>query len=201
MRGRTGGIKGNLATVMLMRSHALFSTGDLPCGSTMAEMLVERRHPYGGTGNAAFNILLGLPSIQAFRGSVPGGAFNLRSQEYGFFVQDDWKATDRLTLNLGLRYDIFPSATEEDGRLGNYDPATRVIQLATNSGDRLIETDKNNFGPRLGFAYAIGAEKNMVVRGGYGLLYTLDSTDRPPLVQNPPFTNSVTFDPFTTVRN
>ncbi|HEX8494742.1 MAG TPA: TonB-dependent receptor [Pyrinomonadaceae bacterium] len=206
--GRTGGLKGNLAYGDGSPETRPLAAGQVcPAASTLivnpGQPNEETRCfidpngiPYGGTGNAAFNILLGLPSIQAFRGSVPGGAFNLRSQEYGFFVQDDWKATDRLTLNLGLRYDIFPSATEEDGRLGNYDPVTRTILLASGSDDRLIETDKNNFGPRLGFAYAIGAEKNMVVRGGYGLLYTLDATDRPPLVQNPPFTNSVAFDPF-----
>ncbi len=197
--GRTGGLKGNLAYGdAAPEARAILPGQVCPAASTNGgNCFVDPNGiPYGGTGLAAFNILLGLPSTQAFRGSVPGGAFNLRSQEYGFFVQDDWKATERLTLNLGLRYDIFPSATEKDGRLGNYDPTTRVIQLATGSGDRLIETDKNNFGPRLGFAYAIGAEKNMVVRGGYGLLYTLDATDRPPLVQNPPFTNSVTFDPF-----
>ena len=197
--GRTGGLKGNLAYGDATPEARAILPGQIcPPESTVGgNCYVDPNGiPYGGTGNASFNILLGLPSTQAFRGSVPGGAFNLRSQEYGFFVQDDWKATERLTLNLGLRYDIFPSATEEDGRLGNYDPATRVIQLATGSDDRLIETDKNNFGPRVGFAYAIGAEKNMVLRGGYGLLYTLDATDRPPLVQNPPFTNSVTFDPF-----
>ncbi|MEP6636326.1 MAG: TonB-dependent receptor, partial [Acidobacteriota bacterium] len=197
--GRTGGLKGNLAYGDgAPASRAILPGQVCPAGSTIGgNCFVDANGiPYGGTGNAAFNILLGLPSIQAFRGSVPGGAFNLRSQEYGFFVQDDWKASDRLTLNLGLRYDLFPSATEKNGRLGNYDPATRVVALASGSGDRLIETDRNNFGPRLGFAYAIGAEKNMVLRGGYGLLYTLDTTDRPPLVQNPPFTNSVTFDPF-----
>ena len=201
--GRTGGLKGNLAYGDATPEARALVTGQVcPAASTIVVGTETRCYvdpngiPYGGTGLAAFNILLGLPSIQAFRGSVPGGAFNLRSQEYGFFVQDDWKATERLTLNLGLRYDIFPSATEKDGRLGNYDPVSRTVVLASGSDDRLIETDKNNFGPRLGFAYAIGAEKNMVVRGGYGLLYTLDATDRPPLVQNPPFTNSVTFDPF-----
>jgi carboxypeptidase family protein/TonB-dependent receptor-like protein len=197
--GRTGGLKGNLAYGDgAPETRAILPGQVCPAASTLGgNCFVDPNGiPYGGTGNAAFNILIGLPSIQAFRGSVPGGAFNLRSQEYGFFVQDDWKTTDRLTLNLGLRYDIFPSATEKDGRLGNYDPAARVIQLASSNGDRLIQTDKNNFGPRIGFAYAIGAEKNMVLRGGYGLLYTLDATDRPPLVQNPPFTNSVTFDPF-----
>lgn len=197
--GRTGGLKGNLAYGDgAPETRAILPGQVCPPESTLGgNCFVDPNGiPYGGTGNAAFNILLGLPSIQAFRGSVPGGAFNLRTQEYGFFVQDDWKASDRLTLNLGLRYDIFPPATEEDGRLGNYDPASRTIILAPGSGDSLIETDKNNFGPRVGFAYGIGAEKNMVVRGGYGLLYTLDATDRPPLVQNPPFTNSLTFDPF-----
>jgi len=197
--GRTGGLKGNLAYGDgAPEARAIVAGQVCPAASTKGtDCFVDRNGiPYGGTGNAAFNILLGLPSIQAFRGSVPGGAFNLRSQEYGFFVQDDWKASDRLTLNLGLRYDLFPSATEKNGRLGNYDPATRVIQVASGSGDRLVKTDRNNFGPRVGFAYTLGAEKNMVVRGGYGLLYTLDATDRPPLVQNPPFTNSVTFDPF-----
>jgi hypothetical protein len=197
--GRTGGLKGNLAYGDASPEARAILPGQVcPVASTIGgNCFVDPNGvPYGGTGNAAFNILLGLPSTQAFRGSVPGGAFNLRSQEYGFFVQDDWKASDRLTLNLGLRYDLFPSATEKDGRLGNYDPTTRVIQLASGNSDRLVKTDKNNFGPRLGFAYGIGAEKNMVIRGGYGLLYTLDATDRPPLVQNPPFTNSVTFDPF-----
>ena len=197
--GRTGGLKGNLAYGDGSTDHRPIVAGQVcPAASTIGtDCFVDPNGiPYGGTGNAVFNILIGLPSTQAFRGSVPGGAFNLRSQEYGFFVQDDWKTSDRLTLNLGLRYDLFPSATEKNGRLGNYDPATRVILLASGKSDRLIQTDRNNFGPRVGFAYAIGAEKNMVVRGGYGLLYTLDATDRPPLVQNPPFTNSVTFDPF-----
>jgi hypothetical protein len=194
--GRTGGLKGNLAYGD--NGPATGANPACPAGSgTPAACFVDANGvPFGGTGIGMANIIIGVPAIQAFRGSVPGGAFNLRSQEYGLFVQDDWRASDRLTLNLGLRYDIFPSSTEEDGRLGNYDPATRVIQLASGSGDRLIQTDKNNFGPRIGFAYAIGAEKDMVLRGGYGLLYTLDATDRPPLVQNPPFTNSVAFDPF-----
>lgn len=197
--GRTGGLKGNLAYGDgSPEARAILPGQVCPAASTIGTncFVDPNGIPYGGTGNAVFNILIGLPSIQAFRGSVPGGAFNLRSQEYGLFVQDDWKASDRLTLNLGLRYDLFPSASEKNARLGNYDPATRKIILAQDSSDRLIETDKNNFGPRLGFAYAIGPEKKMVLRGGYGLLYTLDSTDRPPLVQNPPFTNSVTFDPF-----
>ncbi len=192
--GRTGGLKGNLSYAD--NGPATGANPNCPPGSgTPAACFVDANGiAFGGSGNALANILLAdVAALQTFRGSVPGGAFNLRSQEWGLFIQDDWKVSDRLTLNLGLRYDLFPSSTEADGRLGNFSIDERRVILADGSGDRLIETDKNNFGPRIGFAYAVGPEKKMVVRGGYGLLYTLDATDRPPLVQNPPFTNSVGF--------
>jgi hypothetical protein len=199
--GRTGGLKGNLAyadngpATGTNLSCPVASQGPLFNSTTGDGCFVDSNGiPFGGSGLAIANMLDNrVAALQTFRGSVPGGAFDLRSQEYGFFIQDDFKASDRLTLNLGLRYDIFPSATEKSGRLGNFDPATRTVIVASGSDDSLIETDKNNFGPRIGFAYAIGPEKNMVIRGGYGLLYTLDAVDRPPLVQNPPFTNSITF--------
>ncbi len=147
--------------------------------------------PYGGSGNSQANILLGVGANFVSNANIPGGTFHLRSQEYGVFVQDDWKVTDRLTLNLGLRYDLFPSFTERDGRQGNFDLAARQVVVASGSGDRLVSTDKNNFGPRVGFAYAMGAEKKFVIRGGFGLLYTLDGVDDPPLIRNPPFSNQI----------
>ncbi|HEV2828174.1 MAG TPA: TonB-dependent receptor [Pyrinomonadaceae bacterium] len=152
--------------------------------------------PYGGTGNAQANELMSLPAFQVDRGKVFGGPFNLRTQEYGLFVQDDWKVNDRLTLNLGLRYDLFTPPTESDGRLSYYFPEDSRVIVADGSSSRLISTDKNNFGPRAGFAYALDSEKSMVIRGGYGLLYTLDGTDYPPAIRNPPFTNSVHFAQF-----
>lgn len=152
--------------------------------------------PYGGTGNAQANLLLGLPAFQASRGRVFGGPFNLRTQEYGFFVQDDWKVNDRLTMNLGLRWDLFTSPTEASGRLSYYDPARRAVVVASGSDDRMVELDKNNFGPRIGFAYSVNSDKTMVLRGGYGLLYTLDGLDYPPGIRNPPFTNTVNFNQF-----
>lgn len=150
--------------------------------------------PYGGTGNATANILLGLPALNVGKGSVAGGPFNLRSQEWGFFVQDDWKVNDRLTLNLGLRYDLFTPSTEKDGRLSLYDVDQRKIIVANGGGDSIVETDKNNFGPRIGFSYAVNKEKSLILRGGYGLLYTLDATDYPPGIRNAPFSSSRAFD-------
>ncbi len=147
--------------------------------------------PYGGTGNGQANILLGLPAIFVSKSKIFGGPFDLRSEELGLFLQDDWKVNDRLTLNLGLRYDLFLPFSEANGRYSLYSIEQRKVIVAGGGGDRIISTDKNNFGPRIGFAYAVDKSKNLVVRGGYGLLYTLDGVDYPPGVRNPPFTNSI----------
>jgi outer membrane receptor protein involved in Fe transport len=144
------------------------------------------------------NSLLGITGF-AQRSRTFGGPFDLRMQEYGFFVQDDWKAGDRLTLNFGLRYDLLPgptAPTEKDGRIGYYFPEERRVVVAGDGGERIVELDKNNFGPRVGFAYALNDEKTLVLRGGYGIVYTLDGVDYPPAVRNPPSTNIV-FDNWT----
>ena len=152
----------------------------------------------GGTRNAQADALLAITNF-AQRSKTIGGPFDLRMQEFGIFIQDDWKASDRLTLNLGLRYDILPgptAPTEKNGRISYYFPEQRQVVVASGKGDRLVELDKNNFGPRIGFAYSLNSEKSLVLRGGYGLLYTLDGLDYPPAVRNPPFTN-ISFNNFT----
>src|SRR5262249_35614299 len=154
----------------------------------------------GGTGNSVANMLIGaLGGGFAQRSRTFGGPFDLRMQEYGFFVQDDWKVNDRLTLNLGLRYDLLPgptAPTEKDGRLGYYFPDVKQVVTAGSGSERLVSLDKNNFGPRIGFAYALTNKRNLVLRGGYGITYTLDGVDYPPGVRNPPSTNIV-FDAWT----
>ncbi len=153
---------------------------------------------FNGTGNALANSLLGITGF-AQRSRTFGGPFHLRMQEYGLFVQDDWKVNERLTLNLGLRYDVLPgpnAPTEKDGRIGYYFPEDRRVITAAGSGDRIVALDKNNFGPRIGFAYSINREKTLVLRGGYGINYSLDGVDYPAGVRNPPGTNIV-FDNWT----
>lgn len=146
----------------------------------------------GGPGNNAMaNALLGQTGF-AQRSRTIGGPFDLRMQEWGLYVQDDWKVNDRLTLNLGLRYDLLPgptAPTEKDGRISYYFVDQRRVVVAGDSSNRLVELDKNNFGPRIGFALSLNDDKTLVLRGGYGLLYTLDGLDYPPAVRNPPFTN------------
>ncbi|MFM9902977.1 MAG: carboxypeptidase regulatory-like domain-containing protein [Pyrinomonadaceae bacterium] len=88
------------------------------------------------------------------------------------FVQDDIKVNQKLTLNLGLRYEFGTPYWEKNNRLSNYDPVSNTIVLAKPGSlfDRaLVHPDKNNFGPRLGFAYNVFDKT--VIRGGYGLGY------------------------------
>jgi hypothetical protein len=201
--GRSGFLKGNMQYADDAPAFNPLTTGQVcPAASIRIVSGVTNCYvdangvPYGGTANAQANELMSLPAFQVDRGKVFGGPFNLRTQEYGLFVQDDWKATANLTLNLGLRYDLFTAPTETSGRTSYYFADVSKVVVAGNSGDRIVSADKNNFGPRAGFAYAINKEKTMVIRGGYGLLYTLDGTDYPPSIRNPPFTNTIHFSQF-----
>jgi hypothetical protein len=140
------------------------------------------------TGSSLANFLLGYRPGFVTRGD-PGGPYYQSSKEIAFFVQDDWKVNPDLTLNLGLRYDIFTAPTERFDQQSNFVPETRTIQMAGDNapgGRDLANTDKNNFGPRIGFAYSgFKGDKTLVLRGGYGLLYATDTAAAQPLTSNP----------------
>ena len=97
-----------------------------------------------------------------------------RQHAYSFYLQDDFRASERLTLNLGLRYDFVTPQMDAENRLANFDPATGQLYYATDGSieDRaLVKPDRDNFGPRLGIVYK--ANTATVVRGGYGIYYNL----------------------------
>jgi hypothetical protein len=107
------------------------------------------------------------------------------------FVEDDWKVTPRLTLNLGLRYDFATPAYEGKNQLANFNPAgsgSLVFASGGSLGNRtLVNPTTDNFGPRLGIVYSV--DSKTVVKAGYGIYYTLleriGSEDE--LSENPPF--------------
>jgi hypothetical protein len=128
-----------------------------------------------GYGVASF--LLGTPASGSARLETDRAA---SVRYYALFVQDDWKVTSNLTLNLGLRWDYESPVTDRFNILTNFDP-TLDSPLGMNLRGGLVypgtgnlsrnhtEPDYNDFGPRFGFAYRF--RDRMVVRGGYGIMY------------------------------
>jgi hypothetical protein len=125
----------------------------------------------GNGGSPLADMLLGLP-ITA-RISTVIGLYN-RQHVPGLFVQDDWKVRPHLTLNLGLRYDYFSPIVEKNNHQSNFDYKTgQIIVAGQNGASRgLIEADKANFAPRVGFAWTPTQSGNTVIRGAYGIFFS-----------------------------
>jgi hypothetical protein len=114
-------------------------------------------------------------------GYTTGGArgfllepYDMTNYEHALFIQDDWKVSDRITVNLGLRYDIFVPDTEKDNKLVNFDPvALKLVYAGEDGTDRRVnkQIDWGNIAPRLGIAWDITGDSKNVVRAGYGRAY------------------------------
>src|SRR5215471_5614721 len=94
-----------------------------------------------------------------------------------YYFNDDWKLTPRLTVNLGLRYDYFQPYKQVDDKFVNIELNGMIVAGITTPqtskyGRGLIEPDRSDWGPRVGFAYRPALANDMVIRGAYGLYYT-----------------------------
>jgi len=167
------------------------------------------------TGHPYADFLLGLPS--SVSRAFPGLLTDRRRWGYEFFATDDFKITPRLTLNLGVRYDLHPYWYEANGLFAVFDIDRAKIVVPNGSlskvsplmplgyvdvieakdagvpGKSLVRTDRNNFSPRVGFAWRPW-NNDTVIRGGFGLFYdtvprALGAAGVPYVINEPSFTN------------
>ncbi|MGI4758259.1 MAG: carboxypeptidase regulatory-like domain-containing protein [Janthinobacterium lividum] len=148
------------------------------------------------SGNSVADLLLG------YANTVNTGTI-LHSQErgwyYGGYVNDQWNVTQNLTINYGVRYELFTPFYDVDNRQANFvtDPDSPLYLQYIKAGidTRLpragVYADTNNLAPRVGFAYRVPNVKDMTVRGSFGMFYSQDQglgiTSR--LSTNPPYNN------------
>ena len=144
--------------------HVQTKINDL--NATIGRMNFENRF----TNRAVGDFLLGLPSQLALTSYT---VMDQGQDMQFYFVQDDYRIAQRLTLNLGLRYEFATPPRERENQLANFDPATGQMVFAGDGGlfeRSLIQPDRNNFAPRLGFSYSPADQ--WVVRGAYGIFYS-----------------------------
>ncbi len=146
-----------------------------------------------GTGNALADMLLGVPTSSTISTLT---YFGNRQHTYGGFIQDVFKVSPKLTLNLGLRYDYTTPITEAHNQQSNFDFTTQQLVVAGQNGasDGLVTTDKDDFAPRVGLAWNVF--KNTVIRSGYGRFFSyqeIRTGDPLQLAYNLPFFYQPTF--------
>jgi hypothetical protein len=128
------------------------------------------------SGSPESNFLLGLPTTVG-AGNL-GSEWGQRNNVFAGFVQDDWKATDRLTFNLGLRYETHTPFVEAHNKEDNWDPQTGNFELPDQNGNnRALYNSYNGYGnyqPRVGVAYELTAKTT--VRASYGLSSFMEGT-------------------------
>ena len=149
-----------------------------PSGSyTFAAGLTGNPTAPAGTGSSYATFLLGAVSSASVTTHL---GESQRSHSLSGFVQDDWKITRRLTLNLGLRYDYQAQTVENKNGTTNFDLGCKlpnglsgctVYAGAAGQARTFRDPDYKNFGPRIGFAWDVFGTSRTVIRGGYGLIF------------------------------
>jgi outer membrane receptor protein involved in Fe transport len=136
-------------------------------------------------GHELASLLLGRPSY-GYLGRRFGSPI-LDDRQYAAFVQDDWKVSDKLTFNLGVRYDYGTPFFSPTNELSMFDPDQARILVAGQDGVSryIINPDKNDFAPRVGLVYQLNPKTTL--RTGFGLFYTPETAKRDDVRHNPPF--------------
>jgi Carboxypeptidase regulatory-like domain len=160
-------------------------------------------NPATNTGNGVADFFLGLPS-EFGRGLSSGKTWEQSTNIYSGYAQDTWRLTDRLTLNVGLRYEAHTPWVETNNQQANYDLKTQQIVFAGQNGASRSLYDGvyggKAFQPRIGFAWTPAMLPHTVVRGAFTVSSYLEGTGtnlRLPI--NPPFSPAELDVPYTNV--
>ena len=150
--------------------------------------------PNQSSGFSFASFVLGHPNV--FNRALIAAPYTERRAEWSAYVQDDVRLSERLTLNLGLRWDLFVPYREDDDRQSNFDTSTGQFVVASENAmmngvkvGRYLQTySKTDFAPRLGFAYDVGGTGRTILRGGFGVFWNTPLTGTASSkAQNPPF--------------
>ncbi|OLD19899.1 MAG: hypothetical protein AUJ01_05205 [Acidobacteria bacterium 13_1_40CM_3_65_5] len=157
--------------------------------------------PIANTGFDFASFLLGTADLEDRR-LFDAGTYTETRPEIAAYFQDDMRLTDKLTVNAGVRWDLFVPWVEINDKQSNFDPSVGKFVVASpgaviNGVDvgRYLQTySKRDFGPRFGFAYDLTGSGRTIVRGGYGIFwnFTPGGTSSSK-AQNPPFLQATTF--------
>ena len=158
----------------LLLTHTYAGTSNNARGSMNFNGQFTSRVAGQGSGSPIADLLLGQTNTAAISTPLVG---RLRNRYHGFFVDDTWRMTPKLTVNIGLRYDLQTPLFERDNRMTNFefDPASPAYGTLLPATDGGIESrsftalDRNNFAPRLGIAYQ--ATSKTVIRSAFGIFY------------------------------
>lgn len=177
--------------------------GTMTFSGVATSALDERGLPLSGTGYDFADFLLGRPQSSSIRFGNPDTYF--RGTVMSAYLQDDWRVSPGFTLNLGVRYEVLRPLREKYGRIANLDIAPGFLAVAPVtpgvSGpytgafpQALVETDRNNFSPRMGLAWRPSQKRQTLVRGAYGWYYNGPVSNQAAfrLAQQPPFAQTGT---------
>ena len=169
-----------------------------PGGVEISDQYGTSEYPYWGGGDAMASFLTGVPNPNQWGEYEISPHFDTQNYRWGGFAQDNFKATSKLTVNVGLRYDLEIPRTERYNQMSWFDPTTSVniqpaaidastwpsglpgsipnvtspkggLVFAHPAERNIVDTTYTDFGPRFGVAYQMRSK--LVFRGGYGLFY------------------------------
>jgi Carboxypeptidase regulatory-like domain/TonB dependent receptor-like, beta-barrel/TonB-dependent Receptor Plug Domain len=146
------------------------------------------------SGSGLSDLLLGLPTFGLQSNS--NAPITLRSRAYDGFIEDDWKLSPKLTLNLGARYEYNSPPVDPTNRMETLNLSDlQLVQVGTDGVSRSgLQPDRNNLAPRLGLAWSPG--KSIVLRAGYGMYYDSGMLEvNSAMSFNPPEFNLLVFFP------